>query len=1510
MKGPQRDLDISVASAELWEYLYINDGNPHITTPVAVNMLVQLVEDLSDKHPSPCLKMKLVTTDPGRKKPASEVRTSIEVAMATVVVNMDLTLLERLQPLLTPPPPHSWPSSMRRCSTNQMKYSLYMTSSNFNTINAQRQAVFNQAIATSSVGKKEHKFTIKGSCKLVDLSLKFPVVDLSEKRRPPLNRSFLHPEVLYVSLADIVVTHTHHALGSLVVDAEFSAAKAYLSRDGIEANKEMFLIIDKGQDTSSSVRLELQPVSDNPAEGSDVEGSINLSCQSSLEDIDMPVKLPSPFSGGKSLYSTRREEREQSVHAEELVTPGTRKEMEEFEQYTVSRSRIAVTCTVPSLRVHLPGKEFLEILFNRIGYDLLLWQPANGTAGKSSMFVSCVDDEESPVVKDTFHLCTSTIKRGEEEEEEEEETQKNVPLQHRHSGFSLASVSFTIQQGKLSLTTAISDQAATKADERDDTPTMSSVFHSASAEQLVELSPTKTSPHSGGNGLVLVDLTNLHLFTTISYLGENGHDFVCLQLDDFTIRHMGAVTGEEHCSCLSEDFRSSSMHKIAHHSTYNTKLVAGNEAGRMVAVAMESTLNTQRNTKTNKCAVGVYNSLLHYYVTPPGEDCFVQLANLLMLKDTVIPGYDPPSVITELHVHVDECSLEYRPLYCPWVIVLCVDSVNMATSIVTGSPLLVLRVMLDNAYLFLANKKESIDLKKESVCVVEMNLFDLTLRVCSVSPEMNAHKLFTGPDIALECSNNTIHIRTCVDSCVALRDLAMYVVSVGDLNPQLVTRGVDRSTSGTISSTTHHSPPSSLGALGSPSISEQHEEGTIGDLMCDAMVEDVKRPSSIGTEAPPHKAKTSTMKMNEESILFADSDDEDEECGGVGSRAITTGDSVQRSQQMCRQVSSDDDFQIVTAPTSTGVSPGSHPVVKCLLGEGEVISVVENHFSIPDHHTGQLHRPKHFPEPVQTFTLKEMSVVWHMYGGRDFGPPLRSKSSPSPSNSPKPQRASPSPSNSPKSQRATHTTSGSLKGEKGRFGPGGRALGPGGGVPQASLKAVSLADAGLQGNHQQPTHGKKLAATPDWKVMGGPGRDLEVLMEIELSKLRVRHETFPSDTEQASRLVFLIKDMEIRDRLAHSRINKFLHLHTSETLPHQSHANMVALKVLFVRPEHTSNPGREEAQVLLSLLPLRLNIDQEALFFMVNFFKELSGYGGVSNVYKKQVAEGKPATATTTAADRGAPEAVFIKSFVFQPDVPIRIDYEARSYNNESLGTFAGILLGLSCLDCSEVKLKSISLKNGILGWDKLTEQITTEWLDDIRTYQIPRIIKGVGPMHHVTQLFQGVVDLVWMPLQQYQEDGRIVMGLRRGATSFTTSSGVAVVELTSRALQSLQSWAQLAYDLVAPSSQQSLATRSQAPPQPADLMEGMGNAYTVVAEGIGETARNLYTAAANEHEKKGFVGAMGGVLMQLPGTVVKPIIVATEATRHVLGGVKYQFVPDARKEASDKWRLNTNKPG
>lgn len=59
--------------------------------------------------------------------------------------------------------------------------------------------------------------------------------------------------------------------------------------------------------------------------------------------------------------------------------------------------------------------------------------------------------------------------------------------------------------------------------------------------------------------------------------------------------------------------------------------------------------------------------------------------------------------------------------------------------------------------------------------------------------------------------------------------------------------------------------------------------------------------------------------------------------------------------------------------------------------------------------------------------------------------------------------------------------------------------------------------------------------------------------------------------------------------------------------------------------------------------------------------------------------------------------------------------------------------------------------------------------------------------LFHLPHTVHGVVDLVRLPYHQYQEDGRIVWGLQQGASSFSTSTGVAVVELTSRTLETLQ---------------------------------------------------------------------------------------------------------------------------
>lgn len=154
-----------------------------------------------------------------------------------------------------------------------------------------------------------------------------------------------------------------------------------------------------------------------------------------------------------------------------------------------------------------------------------------------------------------------------------------------------------------------------------------------------------------------------------------------------------------------------------------------------------------------------------------------------------------------------------------------------------------------------------------------------------------------------------------------------------------------------------------------------------------------------------------------------------------------------------------------------------------------------------------------------------------------------------------------------------------------------------------------------------------------------------------------------------------------------------------------------------------------------------------------------------------------------------------------------------------------------------------------LLGVDKLFSYAISEWLNDIKKNQLPGILGGVGPMHSLVQLgklilafvhlhmnvfvslktrqrlsplqkptqtmltlcfhflsrhsayvrelsdlgvvssfsVQGLKDLVWLPIEQYRKDGRIVRGFQRGAASFGTSTAMAALELTNRMVQTIQ---------------------------------------------------------------------------------------------------------------------------
>lgn len=323
---------------------------------------------------------------------------------------------------------------------------------------------------------------------------------------------------------------------------------------------------------------------------------------------------------------------------------------------------------------------------------------------------------------------------------------------------------------------------------------------------------------------------------------------------------------------------------------------------------------------------------------------------------------------------------------------------------------------------------------------------------------------------------------------------------------------------------------------------------------------------------------------------------------------------------------------------------------------------------------------------------------------------------------------------------------------------------------------------------------------------------------------------------------------------------------------------------------------------------------------------------------------------------------IYIKSFTFSPDVPIRLDYHAKHLDFEQ-GALAGILMGLAHLDHSELVLRRVQAKHGMRGLDRVLLFTLNSWLNDIKRNQLPSILSGVGPMHSVIQLFQGMRDLIWMPIDHYRKDRRLVRGLQRGASSFSSSTAMAAINLVNRFISIVQCTAQIAHDIVTPpslhatssssagqgtggggglsssnnpsgagrrraklssragggsigsagrprltsgggrhshsSSSGSAAVAATTLNQPRNFCEGVAVGFSILKEGFNDTARNVAVGMQAEDMRS----AVGELVRQIPSTLLNPIISATEGAQNVLVGIRNQIAPDARRDDQEKWK-------
>ncbi|KRX96179.1 Autophagy-related protein 2 -like protein A [Trichinella pseudospiralis] len=184
---------------------------------------------------------------------------------------------------------------------------------------------------------------------------------------------------------------------------------------------------------------------------------------------------------------------------------------------------------------------------------------------------------------------------------------------------------------------------------------------------------------------------------------------------------------------------------------------------------------------------------------------------------------------------------------------------------------------------------------------------------------------------------------------------------------------------------------------------------------------------------------------------------------------------------------------------------------------------------------------------------------------------------------------------------------------------------------------------------------------------------------------------------------------------------------------------------------HQSGMCKEPLKV--SLVPVRLSVDQETLEFLEKFFKLVLLDQSLLEDRCRQ-----PTTTTTTAVhanddalvhadhrhqhrhrllskyNKQSLNSSYFRSFTLSPATSVKLEYFGKRHVDVERGALQGLLLGLSRLHCTELKLKELHNRHGILGLDRVLVYVVNEWLCDIRHNQLLALVGSVEPLHNVAQ--------------------------------------------------------------------------------------------------------------------------------------------------------------------------------